>query len=118
MSAAQPAIGEAVHYRSHGSADGTYKATCRTAHVTEAGQWVTVATEHADIAAVTPDVLEKNGGRPIRRLEQWWFTDAIALSVHNPTGLFFHTACRHDPGNRDGGSWHWPTECGTQPQVT
>lgn len=40
-----PRIGQPVHYLSHGSADGTYPATCRAATVTEVDgeQWVGLA---------------------------------------------------------------------------
>jgi hypothetical protein len=101
-----------VHYRSHGSADGTYPATCRAAIITEVGQWVTVETS-------TPNSFDRSEGRPIRNLEQWWFSDALALAVINPTGVFFSGAagqpCRYDPEHGAGGTWHWPADCGAQP---
>lgn len=34
-------------------------------------------------------------------------TEETALSVVNPTGLFFNTHIRHDE-NKAPGTWHWP----------
>lgn len=108
-------VGETVHYVSYGTPRGEYTSQCRAAVVTESGQWVTVKT--AD-----PESFDRSEGRPIRELEQWWFDDAMALTVLNPTGLFFNgagsVACHHDPGMQDGretgyqgGTWHTLEEC-------
>jgi hypothetical protein len=32
----------------------------------------------------------------------------VGLCVLNPTGMFFHEACRHDELDQAGGTWHWP----------
>ena len=32
----------------------------------------------------------------------------VGLCAINPTGLFFHEACRQDESNTQGGTWHWP----------
>lgn len=34
-------------------------------------------------------------------------TDAVALAVFNPTGMFFNQ-CLHDESEKSGGTWHWP----------
>lgn len=94
MKGPRATVGRAVHYVSHGTPvrpDGTqeYVATCRAATVTE----VNVEEPHQ-----------------------------VGLSVQNPTGLFFRplteggaflydahgAACSLPPGERRGGTWHWP----------
>jgi hypothetical protein len=110
----KPTVGRIVHYQSFGTpvrADGSqaYTPQCRAAIVAEVGQWVTVETEQ-------PDSYSTSEGRPIRTLTQWWYDDALALTVCNPTGLFFNgaglVACKHDEPRDghtpEGGTWHWP----------
>lgn len=101
----KPSVGRMVHYVSYGTPGGEYDSKCRAAVITEVGQWVTV--EIAEAASFS-----LSEGRPIRTLTQWWYADACALSVHNPTGMFFNgagsVACKHDEETRAGGTWHWP----------
>lgn len=105
-----PVITDHVHYVAYGTPGGEYRKACRAAVVTEVGQWVTVSTEKAS-------TYDRSEGRPIRTLEQWFYDDAVALFVMNPTGVFLNgagpVACRHvEPtGEGDappGGTWHWP----------
>lgn len=105
-----PAVGDVVHYVSFGTPGGEYSSRCRAAMVTEVGQWITMK--------ITPrESYDKSEGRAIRNVEQWYYHDAAALAVLNPTGMFFNgagqTACKHDESERVGGTWHWP-----QPNVT
>lgn len=108
MSDQKPGVGQLVHYVSFGTPKGEYTSMCRAAIVTEVGQWVPVET-------TTPDSFDRSEGRPIRMVEQWWFDDAVALAVLNPTGMFFNgsgsVACPHNEGDHVGGTWHWPV-CG------
>lgn len=108
----KPTAGRIVHYVSYGTPAGEYSAKCRAAVVTEVGQWITVET-------TAPSSFSASEGRPIRVLEQWWYDDACALAVLNPTGVFFNgaasVACPHDEGSGSGstkvhrsGTWHWP----------
>lgn len=107
----KPMVGDVVHYVSYGTPGGEYASRCRAAVVAEVGQWVTVETR-------TPKSFDRSEGRPIREVEQWWYADACALAVLNPTGLFFNgpagVACRYDDGSAgsaggyDPGTWHWP----------
>jgi hypothetical protein len=101
----KPSVARMVHYVSFGTPKGEYTSMCRAAVITEVGQWVTVETNK-------PISLSKSEGRPIRVQEQWWFNDAVALAVLNPTGMFFNgsgtVACRHDETEHAGGTWHWP----------
>jgi hypothetical protein len=93
-----------VHYVSYGTPKGEYTSQCRAATVTEVGQWVTVDT-------TTPESFSTSEGRPVRNLEQWWYEDALGLTVHNPTGVFFNSgdvAIKHDEITKAGGTWHWP----------
>lgn len=105
MADVRPTVGRMVHYVSFGTPGGEYGSKCRAAVVTEVGQWLTVETS-------TPDSFDRSEGRPIRVAEQWWFDDAVALAVLNPTGMFFNgageVACRHDETEHAGGTWHWP----------
>lgn len=82
-----PDLGMSVHYLAHGSADGRYPTTCRTAVVTQV----------------------PTGYNPRLRM--------LSLMVMNPTGVFFNTEIPHaqhaacgdpsaDPAR--GGTWHWP----------
>lgn len=106
-----PKVGDDVHYVSFGTPprpDGTqeYTSRCRAATVTEVGQWVTKSTVLATSYA-------RSEGRAIRTVEQWFYEDAAAVVVLNPTGLFFNgaagVACQHDEGAEPaGGTWHWP----------
>jgi len=109
----KPSVGRIVHYVSHGTPvleDGTqaYTAQCRAAIVVEVGAWITVETTKAASYSTSE-------GRPIRTLEQWFYDDALALTVCNPTGLFFNgsgsVACKHDEPSEShvpaGGTWHW-----------
>lgn len=101
----RPTVGRMVHYVSYGTPGGEYTPQCRAAVVVEVGQWVTVGTD-------TPPPSDRSEGRPIRICQQWWYDDAVALAVLNPTGLFFNgggaVACRHDEIGHNGGTWHWP----------
>ena len=110
MTDQKPSVGRMVHYVSHGTPsrpDGSqaYESQCRAAVITEVGQWVTVETS-------TPKSFDRSEGRPIREVEQWWYDDALALTVLNPTGMFFNgagpVACKHDETGYAAGSWHWP----------
>jgi len=109
VSEQKPSVARIVHYQSFGTPGGEYTPQCRAAIVTEVGAWVTVAT-------TKPDSYSTSEGRPIRTLEQWFYDDALALTVCNPTGLFFNgagpVACKHDePADGHvpaGGTWHWP----------
>ncbi len=104
-----PSVGRIVHYVSYGTPNGEYQAECRAAVITEVGQWVTVAETAADSYS-------RSEGRPIRTVEQWYYSDAVALTVFNPTGVFFNgagpVACKyHEPtpgSGPAGGTWHWP----------
>lgn len=108
MTAHKPQLGEFVHYTSFGTPKGEYSSQCRAAIVTEVGQWVTVDSRQ-------PDSFSKSEGRPIRINEQWFFDDAVALFVMNPTGVFFNgpgeVGCRYDEPRPDhapaGGTWHY-----------
>jgi hypothetical protein len=105
----RPTVGRIVHYVSYGTPGGEYTQQCRAAIIAEVGAWVTVETT----AAASYSTSE---GRPIRILEQWFYDDALALVVCNPTGLFLNgsgpVACRHQEPTADGapagGTWHWP----------
>lgn len=113
----KPSVGRIVHYVSYGTPGGEYHSACRAAVITEVGQWITVETSE-------PPSFDRSEGRPIRVLEQWFYSDACALAVLNPTGVFFNgaagVACKHDElpppdkiaaGERTtyhGGTWHWP----------
>lgn len=123
MNEQKPSVGRVVHYVSHGTPvqpDGSqaYASECRAATVTAVGAWITVNT-------TKPDSFSRSEGRPIRNAEQWFFDDALALMVANPTGQFFNEAVRYDPAMKDGqpigegtelcdgrahagGTWHWP----------
>jgi hypothetical protein len=100
-----PIVGDRVHYVSFGTPKGEYRSVCRAAIVTEVGQWVPVNT-------TTPESFDRSEGRPIQVVEQWWFDDAVALAVLNPTGMFFNgagqVACKHSQDEHAGGTWHWP----------
>lgn len=108
----RPHVGDQVHYVSYGTPGGEYTSRCRAAFVTEVGQWVTVET--------TPrESYDKSEGRPIRHAEQWFYSDAVALCVLNPTGVFFGggagpgtVACLHNGSEHTGGTWHWVGEGG------
>jgi hypothetical protein len=108
----KPTICRSVHYVSYGTPSGEYHPKCRAAVIVEVGQWVTVQID-------TPKSFDRSEGRPIRMVEQWWYADACALTVLNPTGLFFNGAagvvCEHDEGTGSEstrthrpGAWHWP----------
>jgi len=74
----QPTVGRIVHYRAHGSPDGTHKPAVRAAIVTG-----TYQTETGEVDFHKVD-----------------------LCVMNPTGLFFNVGCLFD--GEKGGSWCWP----------
>lgn len=108
MSGQKPSVGGIVHYVSFGTPGGEYQSRCRTAVISEVGQWVTVETREQP-----GDFFEGvTGGRPMRTLVQHWHPDAVALAVFTPTGLFFNgagqVACKHDEVGHVGGTWHWP----------
>lgn len=91
-----PTVGRTVHYVSHGTparVDGSqaYTAQCRTAFITEVGDWPegkTSVAERGNIAV------------------------PVGLAVVNPTGLFFHSladgGCMQSEDGHEGGTWHWP----------
>ncbi|MEV0090449.1 hypothetical protein [Streptomyces sp. NPDC050738] len=93
----KPALGDTVHYQSYGTPGGEHAPTCRTAIVTEVGQWVTTTKTPA-----------KDG--TTRTLLQTWEPEAVALTVLNPRGPFFDAECQHSEGARRGGTWHWPED--------
>lgn len=74
----KPSVGRIVHYVSYGTPGGEFTSQCRAAIVTEVQEGVP-------------------------------FIGLVAL---NPTGMFFHSmdsgGCRHDEGEKRGGTWHWP----------
>ncbi len=73
----RPFINTPVHYRSHGSPDGTYKPECRAALVT-------------GVPAITraPD------------------SRGVDLAVFNPDGLFLKRVLQ-DEDTKAGGTWHF-----------
>lgn len=95
---AKPAVCRMVHYVSHGTPGGEYGRECRAAVVTQ----------------VHPLAWEQKNGT----------LNDVGLAVHNPSGLFFDLAVKHDGGRphegdlgetnlctgltHDGGTWHWP----------
>lgn len=95
----KPSVGRIVHYVSYGTPGGEYTSQCRAAIVAEVGAWITVETKPADSYSTSE-------GRPIRHAEQWFYDDACALVVLNPTGQFFN-GCKHDEDGK-AGTWHWP----------
>ncbi len=93
----KPTVGRIVHYVSYGTSGGEYQSQCRAAVVTEVGQWVTVTEESPDPAT--------------RVLTQQFEPDTCALSVLNPTGVFFNSGdvpIRYDDATKARGTWHWP----------
>lgn len=76
----KPSIGRIVHYRAHGSPDGTHKPEARAAIITG-----TYKTPEGEIDALKVD-----------------------LAVFNPTGMFFNVCCKLDSDGQSGGSWRWP----------
>lgn len=74
-----PTAGRIVHYVSYGTPGGEYGKECRAAVVTEVPE-----------SAESPQT--------------------IGLCVLNPTGMFFNRSVPEDnvPGERAGGTWHWP----------
>ncbi len=105
MSEQKPSVGRIVHYVSHGSPireDGTqaFPSVCRAAVVAEVGAWITVRTSDGRS-------YDRSEGRPIRVAEQWYYDDAVTLTVLHPTGDSRH-ACKHDETDHTGGTWHWP----------
>lgn len=99
---AKPELCDLVHYVSYGTPGGEYSSVCRAAIVTEVGAWATVTEQHIAAHNATE-------GHRARDLRQWWVEDAVSLTVLNPTGQFLNP-CRHDEGDRAGGTWHWPHE--------
>lgn len=80
-----PTVGRIVHYTSYGTPNGEYTSVCRAAIITE------VHPRHPGELGM-PDV---------------------ALTVLNPTGIFFNPHCNHsdeddEDGEHHGGTWHWP----------
>jgi len=112
VSALIPTVGRIVHYVSHGSTareDGSqvFPSRCQAALVTEVGAWITVDT-------VAAKSFSRSEGRPIQHAEQWWFDDALLLTVHTASGSH-KQVCKHDElplsGERSTykpGTWHWP----------
>lgn len=109
----KPSVGRIIHYVSYGTPGGEYRSQCRAAVVVEVGQWITIKS------------VEEIPGEQ-RTVHQVWEADACALSVLNPTGVFFNgaggVACQFDEGSDHldadgkklpwrsyrGGTWHWP----------
>lgn len=102
-----PAVSRAVHYVSYGTPAGEYSSQCRAATITEVGAWMPYLGEQA---GEDRPVAELAGGRRMRTLTQVWEPEACALTVSNPTGLFFNT-CLHDE-TKAAGTWHWPERVG------
>lgn len=94
----QPSVGRIVHYVSYGTPGGEYTSKCRAATITEVGAWVDI-THSAESISPTMKVR-------VRNVEQMFDDEACALTVQNPTGLFFNV-CRHDE-DQTPGTWHWP----------
>lgn len=99
-----PSVGRIVHYVSYGTPGGEYTSQCRAAMVAEVGAWITVQTRSVPSYSTSE-------GRPIRDIEQWFYDDACALVVSNPSGQFFNS-CKHDEDDKRGGTWHWPERVG------
>jgi len=78
LNAMKPSVGRIVHYRAHGSPDGTHKPAMRAAIISGTYEDQTGAVDH----------------------------QKVDLVVLNPTGLFFNVGCQFD-GER-GGTWAWP----------
>lgn len=111
MSEQKPSVGLTVHYVSFGTPGGEYASQCRAATVAEVGAWI-------DVEAIP---LQQDGvTMPMRRMLQYWYANACALVVSNPTGMFFNQAVRYHPGDfpagqsiaspssmsYPGGTWH------------
>jgi hypothetical protein len=80
-----PTVGRIVHYTSYGTPNGEYTSVCRAAIITE-------------VHPLPPGEL----GMP-----------DVALTVLNPSGIFFNPHCNHsdavdEDGEHHGGTWHWP----------
>lgn len=113
-----PSVCRLVHYVSYGTPGGEYPPTCRAAVITEVGAWVTVSvTDEVDGGEFTRDGAPGQVATRARTAVQWWYEDAVALTVFNPTGLFFNgagpVACLYQPRTDPaaplvGGTWHWP----------
>jgi hypothetical protein len=95
----KPTVCRLVHYVSYGTPGGEYHSKCRAAVITEVGQWITVKA------------VEEIPGEQ-RTVHQVWESEACALSVFNPTGVFFNgaasVAVEHSEDEHRGGTWHWP----------
>jgi hypothetical protein len=108
----RPTVGRTVHYVSYGTPGGEYHSKCRAAMIVEVGQWINVKT--------VEEIPNEQ-----RTVHQVYEPEACALSVFNPTGVFFNGAagvvCEHDettvqPSETPmapkfayrGGTWHWP----------
>jgi hypothetical protein len=90
----RPSVGRIVHYVSHGTP------------IREDGTQAYTAKCRAAV------ITEVNVEEPLQ----------VGLSVHNPTGMFFHSlaeggcfqyeaevgSCSLPPSERRGGTWHWP----------
>lgn len=98
MPSSPPSVGRTVHYVSFGTPGGEYTSECRAAVVTEVGVWVDLPGTYSE------QVMD---GERFRTVTQVWGNDACALTVLNPTGMFFKN-CSHDEAPKVGGTWHWP----------
>lgn len=79
----KPSIGRIVHYRAHGSPDGSHKPAVRAAIITGTYQVASTSDTPADVDHHKVD-----------------------LCVLNPTGMFFNVGCLFD--GEKGGTWSWP----------
>jgi hypothetical protein len=97
-----PSVCRLVHYVSYGTPGGEYHSQCRAAVIAEVGQWITT-----QVTTVT---------ETSRVLQQDYDPEACALTVFNPTGVFFNGAygisCKHSEDDHRGGTWHWPERVG------
>lgn len=101
-----PSVGRVVHYVSYGTPGGEFGRACRAAVITEVGAWLDIAYEPQ--------------GEGERIVHQQYDTNAVGLSVQNPTGEFFNRGTKYDGGSperdpgmcdgavHNGGTWHWP----------
>lgn len=74
----KPSVGRIVHYRAHGSPDGTHKPEARAAIITGVYKTPEGDLDH----------------------------HKVDLAVFNPSGMFFNAGCLFD--GEKGGTWNWP----------
>lgn len=77
-----PSVGRIVHYRAHGSPDGTHRSAARAAIITEV------------LVDITSGEVDQH---------------VVSLCVLNPTGMYFNqNVLRDDAAEPRGGTWQWP----------